>query len=365
VSNLRYNVVFSDTAIDALVNVNPNLGKVILQFPGERGHAWARFEQRPDGLLDYTFRGSTFLPLGKEIGGDLVRFPMPFCTAENHCASILSRGTSFHPHLYLSTKAPSGAECGTNCPDIPFNTIQEFTVFSYSSSFGDDFDLDIPELGGPGAGRSHLVGRLQIQFGPRAGDTVPFVINALPPEGLLAKPPESDLFGAGFTPGLLGPDEFLHFPLQTYRLKQVALFDEPFNIIHGAVHLKTGRVIGEMEYPSFFAQNLAAVLFRQNQGRISTDPFYLLALQPNPGQPEQTYALFERGVNGQIVFRFSGEHKRSFATYRFPTPNWWWTEATSPVRTRLSTCSSESRRCAPATGRASAGAAALPMSFRR
>jgi len=244
---------------------------------------------------------------------------LPFCNPL-HCASIPARGTSLHPHLYLSTKEPGGAPCAPNCPAIPENTIREFSIFSYSSSFGDDFDLRIPQLGGPAEGRSHFIGRLQIQFGPRTGDTVPFVIRSLVPEGLLAQPPESP-FGPGFVPSLLGQDEFLRFPRLTYRLRKVALVDEPFDIIHGAVNLNTGRVIGEMPYPSFFFQDLAEALFEQNDGRISPDAFPLKALKPDPGQPETTYALFEKGVNGQLVFRYSGRHKRSFFTYRFPSPD--------------------------------------------
>jgi len=319
VTNLKYFVLLRNSAIDILLDANPKIDRPVVAFPGIRGSVWARFEQRPDGLLDFTFRGSTFLALGKDAIGDIIRFPMPFCNPL-HCASIPARGTSLHPHLYLSTKAPEGPSCAPNCPVIPTNTIREFTVSTQASSFGDDFDLHIPQLGGPATGRSHLLGRLQIQFGPQAGDTVPFVIQALVPEGLMAQPPEGP-FGAGFVPGLIGQDEILKFPLLSYRLTKVALVDEPFDIIHGAVNVSTGRVIGEMPYPSFFAQNLATALFEQNDGRISPDAFPVRALQPLPGEPATNYALFEKGVNGQLVFRFNGQHKRSFFTYRFPSPD--------------------------------------------
>lgn len=319
VTNLQYFVLLRNSAIDILLDANPKIDRPVVAFPGIRGSVWARFEQRPDGLLDFTFRGSTFLALGKDAIGDIIRFPMPFCNPL-HCASIPARGTSLHPHLYLSTKEPEGPPCAPNCPEIPTNTIREFTVFTQSSSFGDDFDLHIPQLGGPATGRSHLLGRLQIQFGPRSGDTVPFVINALVPEGLMARPPESP-FGPGFVPNLLGQNEILKFPLLTYNLTKVALVDEPFDIIQGAVNVNTGRVIGEMPYPSFFVQNLATVLFEQNDGRISPDAFPVRALQPLPGEPTTNYALFEKGVNGQLLFRFSGQHKRSFFTFRFPSPD--------------------------------------------
>jgi hypothetical protein len=319
VTDLQYFVDFRNSAIDILLDANPRIDRPVVAFPGIRGSVWARFEQRPDGLLDFTFRGSTFLALGKDTVGDIVRFPMPFCNPL-HCASVPARGTSLHPHLYLSTKAPEGPSCAPNCPEIPTNTIREFSVYSAISSFGDDFDLHIPQLGGLGEGRSHLIGRLQIQFGAQSGDTVPFVIQSLVPEGLLAKPPASP-FGPGFVPGLLGNEEFLRFPLQTYRLREVALVDEPFDIIHGAVDLNTGRVIGEWPYPSFFVTDLAVALFEQNDGRISPNAFAMKALNPLPGQPRTNFALFEKGVNGQLLFRFSGEHKRTFFTYRFPSPD--------------------------------------------
>ncbi|OFW35927.1 MAG: hypothetical protein A3J28_10430 [Acidobacteria bacterium RIFCSPLOWO2_12_FULL_60_22] len=319
VANLKYYVLLRNSAIDILLDANPKIDRPVVVFPGIRGSVWARFEQRPDGLLDFTFRGSTFLALGRDAQGETIRFPMPYCNPL-HCANIPARGTSLHPHLYLSTKEPEGPECAPNCPDIPVNTIREFTVVTASSSFGDDFDLHIPQLGGAATGRSHLLGRLQIQFGPWSGDTVSFVIQSMVPEGLLANPPKSP-FGPGFVPSLLGQDEFLRFPLITYRLKKVALVDEPFDIIHGAVNLKTGRVIGEMPYPSFFVQDLALALFEQNDGRISPDAFPVKVLKKLPSQPQTTYGLFEKGVNGQLVFRFSGEHKRTFFTYRFPSPD--------------------------------------------
>src|SRR5262249_23980931 len=75
-------------------------------------------------------------------------------------------------------------------------------------------------------------------------------------------------------------------------------------------------------YPSFFVQNLALALFQQNDGRITPDAFPVKALQPqDPAVPNNDYALFEKGPNGQLTFRFSGHHKRSFFTYRFPSPD--------------------------------------------
>ncbi len=319
VSNLKYRVLFTNTMLVALGNVNPKLEAPIIQFPGARGRAWARFQQRADGSLDFVFMGETFLPLGQDVAGDPVRFPLPFCGPGFECASIPARGSSLHPHLALSNIEPSGLDCGANCPDIPFNTIQEFTINTRFSAFGDDFFIDIPQLGGAGPARSHLQGRLQIQFGARSGDTVPFVITSLVPESLLATPPESAILGHGPLPGLLGQEEFLPFPLLTYKLQRVVFVDEPYAVPFGHVDLRTGRVIGDMIYPGFFGQNIADAVFAQNPGRIEKQPFHLVAQNSDPNSPN--YALFEKGPNGETLFRFRGNHVRSFATYRYPSPD--------------------------------------------
>ena len=311
VANLQFHVFVINTGLIAVGNVNPKLAPPPIHFPGERGAAWAEFRQRADGRLDMTFRGSTFLPLGTSQGGDPVRFPLPICGPGLQCASVLARGTSLHPHMYLSTARPEGDSCDRNCPDIPTNTMRQFTIVTQASSFGDNFNIDNAGLGGIGPGRSHIQGRLQIQFGPRSGNTVSFAVTSLVPEGLLADPPESAILGHGPAPGLLGQPEILKFPLQTYNLQRVVFVDEPYNFPQGAIDLETGRVIGKMVYPSFYGQSLADVLYYQNAPRIDKVPFDLIA----------NYALFEKASDGSTVFRYAGEHKRSFATYLFPSPD--------------------------------------------
>ena len=49
-----------------------------MTFPGQYGSTWAKFEQRADGKLDFSFSGTTFMPLGAGFGGDQLRFPLPF-----------------------------------------------------------------------------------------------------------------------------------------------------------------------------------------------------------------------------------------------------------------------------------------------
>ncbi len=320
VTNIHYRVAVSDSVLGAIASVNPKLPLAPVEFPGVRGHAWIRFEQRADGLLDFTMQGTTFLPLGKDIGGDPVRFPLPFCTPSLHCAGILARGSVVHPELMLSTKPSADLLCAPNCPAIPENGVRIFTVGTAVSSFGDDFEIENPKLGKPGAGRSHLQGRIEVQFGPRTSqETIPFVITSLVPEGLLANAPESPILGHGPVPGLLGQEEILRFPLQTYRLERVVFVDEPYNLPRGVLDLRTGRVIGEMVYPSFYGQSLADVLFEQNDGRIEKKPFDVIA--KGPDDPARLFCLFEKGGSGQTLFRFSGEHVRSFETYLFPSPD--------------------------------------------
>jgi hypothetical protein len=310
VTNLEYRVLFINTALLALGGVNPKLEAPVIKFPGIYGSSWAKFEQRPDGLLDFTFFGSTFLALGNDIGGEVPRFPLPFCNLRWKCASIPAPGTSLHPHLFLTTKEDDEPECGDDCPEIPTNTVWEMVTFTHNTSFGDAFTLKIPELGGNATGRSHLLGRIQIQFGERFGDLVPFTVSSVPPAGLLAEPPESPLSFAGLSLGLLGHNEYLRFPKKTYFLQDVAFADDPFDVPLGAVNVKTGKVVGELLYRGFIAQNLLFVLLEQNDGRIAPSSFFF-----------RGPASFEKGVNGETVFRFNGDVRLDFSGFRFPSPD--------------------------------------------
>jgi hypothetical protein len=310
VTNLEYRVLFINTAIFALGEVNPTLEAPTIRFPGVYGSSWARFEQRPDGLLDFTFYGTTFLPLGNDLSGLTPRFPLPFCNIRLDCASIPAPGTSLHPHLFLTTKEEEVEGCGDECPELPSNTIWELVTHVHNTSFGDDFNLVIPELGGVATGRSHLQGRIQIQFGERFGNTLPFTVSSLPPEGLLADPPETPLSVPGLSIGLVGHDEFLRFPNKTYFLQDVAFADDPFDIALGAVDLRTGKVLGELLYRGFIAQDLLFTLLEQNDGRIPPSSFDF-----------RGPASFEKGSGGETIFRFNGDVIIDFTDFRFPSPD--------------------------------------------
>ena len=311
VTNLRLVVQVNHSAIQALAAVNGAEGAPPFQFPGEYGDVWARFEQRPDGLLDFTIRVSTFLPFGKDIAGEPIRVPVLPCLSPTACGSIPARGTSLHPHLHFSTKEPEGEPCAPNCPDIPFNTAREYTLFTHSSSIGDDFNLNVPELGGVGPARSHISGRLRIQFGvPTPIGTVPFILSAMLPKGLLGEPPESPLSFPGILPGSIAFDEFVPFPQQTYFLHGIGMADDPFDYAMGMIDLRTGRVIGEFLYRVFFAHNLLFAVFEANKDQIDPQSFRL-----------RGPARFDRGVNGQTVFRLQSEAIVPLGTgFRFPTP---------------------------------------------
>src|SRR5262249_41190086 len=152
-----------------------------------------RFEQRPDGKLDFSFQARTFIPLGKDLGGDPVRWPLAFGALGDHPASVPAAGTALHPNLHLSTREATPADDESTCPDIPCNEVRELTLFTHNSSFGDKFALTGDEWGGPAQGRSHIMGRVQLQFGERFGDSVPVAVSALPPGGLLARPDDTPL----------------------------------------------------------------------------------------------------------------------------------------------------------------------------
>ncbi|MGI8784518.1 MAG: hypothetical protein ACR2L2_12805 [Acidobacteriota bacterium] len=310
VTDLEYNLNFSNTGLTALRQVNPNLVIPSVRFPGSYGSAWARFEQRADGLLDYTFFGSTFLPLGNKQGGQTVRFPLPLCDADWRCASIPTPGTSLHPHLAVSTRKAAAPSCEPRCPAIPTNTILEFPTLMQQTSFGDTFRLEIPQLGGTATGRSQLHGRLQIQFGDQFGPLVPVVVSSLPPAGLLATPPATPLSLPGVSLGFIGHSEYLRFPLQTYFLRGMAFADDPFDLAIGAVDVRSGQLVGGLLYRGFIAQNLLFTLLEQNEGRIPPASFSF-----------RGPAYFERGAAGQLLFRFDGEVRLPFAGFRFPSPD--------------------------------------------
>ncbi|HXA85848.1 MAG TPA: hypothetical protein VNZ47_12275 [Candidatus Dormibacteraeota bacterium] len=306
VSDLHVYAQYSSTALLSLVGVNPGFPKQPLSFPGAYGSAWARFEQRRDGKLDFTFYGSTYVPLGKG-----TRWPLPFAGPEGGFATIPANGTVMHPHLQLSTK-PAPASTG-KCPVIPYNSVQEYTVHTHNSAFGDQFTLNTSELGGPAKGRSHVMGRIQIQYGARTGNSVPVAVTGMNPGGLLVDvepSPITAVFPGQLSPGPQGFNEMLRFPLRTYSLDDLAIIDDPFDISMGLVDLRTGVLVNQLLHRGFIHQDLIFALLRV-EPRTPKDSFFF-----------RGPARFEEGHDGRTVFRFDGIVRVPYpAGFLFPKPN--------------------------------------------
>jgi hypothetical protein len=311
VTNLKYRFYFLNSALMSLVAVNPSLPREPLRFPGEYGSTWAKFEQRPDGNLDYTCYATTFIPLS--VLKVPIRFPLPFAGPDGSYASIPADGSALHPHIRLSTKAPEPKDPAAVVPVIPTNTIREFTASVHNNSFGDDFSLNAPELGGHTKGRSHLVGRFQVQFGERFGDLVAIAVQALPPGGLLRtlkQSPFAEAFKHRIPDGLMGHNETLQFPKAAYKMDSVTYLDDCLDICLGAVDVKTGKVLGPM----------------LRRGMITTN--WLMAMvRIETRTPKSTFgfrgdASFEKGVNDQLIFRYHGKLTIPFPeNYKFPKPD--------------------------------------------
>jgi len=308
VSDLTMYAAYRSTALMALIGVNPTFPKQPLSFPGQYGSAWAKFEQRADGKLDFIFYGSTFVPLGLGIV-----WPLNFVGPSGDFATIPANGTVMHPHLHLSTKDVAAGDSYVNIADIPLNSIQEFTLYAHNSSFGDAFHLNIPAVGGPAKGRSELLGRLQVQFGERTGNTVPFVIWALAPGGIMTELPDSPItqvFPGRLWPGPQGFNENLRFPQRTYPLDDLSILDDPFDICVGALDLRTGRSVNQLLHRAFISQDLMFALLRV-EPRTPKDSFFF-----------RGPALLQKGRHGGLVFRFEGIVGIPYPEgFRFPHPD--------------------------------------------
>jgi hypothetical protein len=323
VTNLALSFNFFNNFYTQLASVNPNLVAGPFNFPGTLGTASAIFTQSADGqTLQLQLYASTFAPLGNNISGDPVRIPLPFSGPAVEFGSFQAPGTSLHPHIRLSTIDPTPAPCGALCPTIPQNSVQVLTMNSQSTFDFDNFDLNIPFLGYPGqaTARSHMQGRLQMQFGQASGGTVPFVMHVLEPEALLATPPASPVpLPPGFSFGAFGMNEYLVFPAVTYYFQNVVLSDNPFIPATGAVDLNTGQVVGVFEDQVVFVQSLLLAIYEQNLGQTPTS-------FPYRGQ-----ASFENGPNSELVFRATMTGLLPFTGVIWPGPDFTNTAHSQPA----------------------------------
>ena len=314
---LNIYVNFFNSALFALVRVNPNFPKIPLSFPGPYGSATVQFEQRPDGKLDFTFYGSTFVPLGAGSA-----FPLNFCGPSRQFASIPGNGTALHPHLSLTTKAIPVEEQRTAF-DIPFNTVQEFTFFSPASSFGDLFTLIAPEVGGPGLGRSRLLGRAQIQFGPPSRNTVAIAVSTTTSGGVLeplSPTPLAQLFPGRLTPGPEGFYENLRFPFRTYSLNDLSVIDDPFDLSVAALDLRTGKTLQPLLHRGFINQDLIFALLRVEPRTPKSSFFFRGPAVLIQGRGGQKFSFV-----GQVHIPYDAGYLSAAATNQppllFPDPN--------------------------------------------
>jgi hypothetical protein len=175
---------------------------------------------------------------------------------------------------------------------------------------GDRFThLNIEELGGPATGWSHLSGKLYVQFGDRYGDLVPVAFKAIVPDGVLVEPPPSPLPGFGIN--MLGVDGRVKFPNYTYVATDRIWTDDPFDFAVGVFNVRTGESVGDMVYRGLPIQTLFTIIQQLNAGRIPTETFRY-----------QGPALFERGPNGSLLFRYNSEVFLDFSTFLWPTPDY-------------------------------------------
>jgi hypothetical protein len=319
VLQLQFSATYTSNALVALASVNPHFPLLPgthdkagpIAFPGQYGSAWVKFEPRPDGLLDFTFYGSTFVPLGSFDKN--IRWPLSIVSPTQQYATIPSKGTVMHPHLHLSTKEPEALTGQEDLADIPFNTIQELTLHTHNSAFGDKFTLDVPEFGGTATGRSHVLGRVQLQFGEPSGGSVPVAVLHLNAGGLLTQLPDSPIaetFPAPLPPGPRGFDAKLRFPLRTFAQNDLAILDDPFDFSVGAVDLKTGRLLNEMLHRGFINLNVIYALLRV-EPRTPKSSFFFRG----PAQ-------FQKGRRGELVFRYQSVVLVPYPTgFKYPTPN--------------------------------------------
>lgn len=300
-----------NTALFALLRVNPKLPKAPVGFPGQYGSAFVNFAQRCDGKLDVTFCGTTFLPLGAG-----ACFPLSFCGANWDFAAIPAPGTVLHPHISIttSTALPASDTADKSAPpEIPFNTVQEYTLFSPISCFGDLFNLRAPELGGPALGRSRLLGRLQIQFGPKAGNSVPIAVSLASAGGVLAPldpTPIAEAYPGRLMPGPEGFGAVLRFPERTYPQNDLFVADDMFDISVGALDLATGDLIHPLVHRGFINQDVIFALLRV-EPRTRRDSFHFRG----PGS-------LRRHSSGNTLFRcFAQIYVPYPKGNRFPDPN--------------------------------------------
>ncbi len=197
--------------------------------------------------------------------------------------------------------------------EVLHNHVQELTLFTRRSCFGDRFTLNTPELGGPAVGRSHLLGRLLVQTGEPSGGSLPVAMWLLPPGGLLGQQPPgtlASLFPGKLSPGPVGHDEHLRFPIRNYFLDAVTLVDDPFDASVGLLDLDTGRFLNQPLHRAFIGQDLFFALIRV-EPRTPKDSFFFRGA-----------AMLQRDGGNGLLFRQQAIVRVPYpAGFGFPAPD--------------------------------------------
>jgi hypothetical protein len=316
VTNLNYSVIFYNLWYGAFGEVNPQLKPPPFTFPGIYGTALANFSQRADGKLDFTFYGSTFLPLGATSNGDPVRIPLAMEGPLLELGNIQVPGMGLHPHLRITTIPVTDPPCTNLCIPITANSVIQLTANPRFSVIGDDYTLNIPQLGFVPAGapkpegHSEIMGSLQVQFGTPNGKYVPVYIRSFAPTGFLAPPPPFPI--AGLSLGFFGADTHLKFPLQTDPVVGVVVVDDPFDYAVGDMDITTGQIVGGLTWRSFWNHTLLQAVLNLN-GPRGLIPFSFQQRGP---------ALFQYGPNKEIMFRYDSTALLPFTNYLWPSPDY-------------------------------------------
>ena len=302
--HVHYSAIFYNTAVITLFGANPKLDVIPLMFPGppNAGSTSATFSSRDDGLLDLTLDANMFIPLGTDLRGDPVRWPMPFTTPDGKTASILTRCASLHPNIRLTTRAsdpvPSESS-GQPSLDLKPNSVIELTALSRNTTFGDDFHLNMDALGGPMVGRAHLQGRMRLQLGPPVGqsDLLPISVRVLKPGGLFStERAHMPFVPPGCSLGMPAPREQLKAPSGVvYDLRDISYVDDGYNLSLGCVNRHTGRVIGPLLHRGYVSQAMLQKLVDTELGTPADSFAY------------RGPARLERGRGGELVYRFKGD----------------------------------------------------------
>jgi hypothetical protein len=133
------------------------------------------------------------------------------------------------------------------------------------------------------------------------------------PGGLLGQQPPAPLallFPGRLSPGPVGHDEHLRFPIRNYFLDAVTLVDDPFDFSVGAVDLGSGRFLNEVLHRGFIGQDLF---------------FSLIRVEPRTPRASFLFrgpAVLRTGPRGDLLFRQRAVVRIPYpAGFGFPAPD--------------------------------------------